>query len=169
MYSSLCINGDRHYLRNSSLCINGDRHYLQNSSLCINGDRHYLRNSSLCINGDIHYLRNSSLCINGDRHYLLNPYVSALPLSGVNSRFLAPPPFPAFHSDCPVFLAYLYFEEKKRSVRSDRRQVELRRLGNQLSVLGKANSLCKIVKCCVCCLFVKLRLSPGCVRPGDKR
>ncbi len=94
--------------------------------------------------------------------------MSPLPLSGVNSRFLAPPPFPAFHSDCPVFLAYLYFEEKKRSVRSDRRQVELRRLGNQLSVVGKANSLCKIVKCCVCCLFVKLRLSPGCVRPGIK-
>ena len=52
-----------------------------------------------------------------------------------------------------------------RSVRPDRRQVELRRLGNQLSVLGKDNSLCKIVKCCVFCLFVKLRLSPGCVGP----
>ena len=53
-------------------------------------------------------------------------------------------------------------------MRSDRRQVELRQLGNQLPVLGKANSLCKIVKCCVFCLFVKLRLSPGCVGPGIK-
>ena len=34
------------------------------------------------------------------------------------------------------------------------RKVELRRLGNQLPVLGKATSLCKIVTFCVCCLFV---------------
>ena len=47
---------------------------------------------------------------------------------------------------------FWYLElEKMRSVRSDRRQVEL---GNKLPVLGKANSLCKIVKCCVFCLFV---------------
>ena len=51
---------------------------------------------------------------------------------------------------------------------SDRRQVELTRLGNQLPVLGKANSLCKIVKWCVFCLFVKLRLSPGPRRARDK-
>ena len=44
---------------------------------------------------------------------------------------------------------------------SAQRQVELRGRGNQLPVLGKANSLCKIVKLCVFCLFVKLRLSPG--------
>ena len=31
-----------------------------------------------------------------------------------------------------------------RSIRSARRQVELRRLCNQLPVVGKANSLCKI-------------------------
>ena len=31
-----------------------------------------------------------------------------------------------------------------RSMRSDQRQVELRRLGNQLPVLGKANSLCEV-------------------------
>ena len=48
-----------------------------------------------------------------------------------------------------------------RSMRSAQRQVELRRLGNQLPVLGKANSLCKIVKFGVFCLFVKLRVSPG--------
>ena len=82
-----------------------------------------------------------------------------------------------------------------RSMRSAQRQVELRRLSNQLPVLGKANSLCEVgnislqpgtsmmlklcinfviqdhhlivpcihlfVKCCVFCLFVKLRLSPG--------
>ena len=45
-------------------------------------------------------------------------------------------------------------------------QVELRRLGNLLPVLGKANSLFKLVKCCVFCLFVKLRLSPHCVGPA---
>ena len=33
------------------------------------------------------------------------------------------------------------------SMRSAQHQVELRRLGIQLSVLGKAISLCKIVKC----------------------
>ena len=32
------------------------------------------------------------------------------------------------------------------SMRSVQHQVELKRLGNQLPVLGKANSLCKIVK-----------------------
>ena len=34
-------------------------------------------------------------------------------------------------------------------MRSVQCQVELRRLGNQFSVLGKANLLCKLVKCCV--------------------
>ena len=43
------------------------------------------------------------------------------------------------------------------------RHVELRRLGNQLPVLGKANSLCKIVKM-LCDL--PLRHSPGRVGPG---
>ena len=38
------------------------------------------------------------------------------------------------------------------SMRSDQRQVELRRLGNQIPVLGKDNSLCKIV-CVLACLF----------------
>ena len=51
-----------------------------------------------------------------------------------------------------------------RSVRSAQRQVELRRLGNQVPVLGKANSLCRIVKVGVFCLFV----SPGRVGPGIK-
>ena len=42
---------------------------------------------------------------------------------------------------------------------SFQRHVELRRLGNQLPMLGKANSYCKIiVKCCVLPV-----LSPGCV------
>ena len=39
--------------------------------------------------------------------------------------------------------------EKTRPMRSFQRQVELRRLGNHIPVLGKANSLCTIVKCCV--------------------
>ena len=55
------------------------------------------------------------------------------------------------------------------SMHSVQRKVELRRLGNQLPVLGKADSLCKIVKLFVFCLFViKLRLSPGRVGPRDK-
>ena len=74
--------------------------------------------------------------------------VNSLPLSGVNSRFLAPSRFPAFHLKCPAFLAYFELE-KMHSMRSFQRQVELRRLGNQLPVLGKANSLFKLVKCCV--------------------
>ena len=51
---------------------------------------------------------------------------------------------------------------------SAQHKMELRRLGNQLPVLGKANSLCKIVKFCLCWLFVKLRLSPSGVGPRDK-
>ena len=43
-----------------------------------------------------------------------------------------------------------------RSVCSAQREVEFRRLVNKLPVLGKANSVCKIVKMCVFCLFVKL-------------
>ena len=50
-----------------------------------------------------------------------------------------------------------------RSIRSAQLQVELRRLGNQLPVLGKANSLCHIVKMCVFCM---LRLSSGRLGPG---
>ena len=48
-------------------------------------------------------------------------------------------------------------------MRSVQHQVELRSLGNQLPVLGKANSLCKIVKCCVfACLLICLgRIGPG--------
>ena len=38
-------------------------------------------------------------------------YVSTLPLSGANSRFLAPSRFPAFHLKCPAFFAY--FDLKK--------------------------------------------------------
>ena len=37
-----------------------------------------------------------------------------------------------------------FLEKKMRSMRSAQRQVELRRLGNQLPVLGKANSLCEV-------------------------
>ena len=58
--------------------------------------------------------------------------------------------------------------EKMHSMRSFQRQVKLRRLGNQLPVLDKANSLFKLVKCCVFCLFGKLRLSPHRVGPGIK-
>ena len=55
-----------------------------------------------------------------------------------------------------------------RSMHSAQSKVELRRLGNQLPLLGKANLFCKIVKLCVFCLFVKLRLSLGRVGTRDK-
>ena len=41
-----------------------------------------------------------------------------------------------------------------RSVCSAQREVELRRLVNMLPVLGKANSVCKIVKTNMCVLPV---------------
>ena len=86
-----------------------------------------------------------------------------LPLSDVNSRFLAPSRFSRFS---PAFFKSILLKKKMRYMSSVQRQVELRRLGNQLPVLGKANSLCKIVKLCVFCLFVrpKLRLSRGLAR-----
>ena len=75
--------------------------------------------------------------------------------------FLMPSLFPAFHLKCPA--SFAYFELGK--MRSAQRQVELRRLGNQLTVLNKANSLCKIVFFPV---FLKQRLSPGRIAPGIK-
>ena len=79
-----------------------------------------------------------------------------------SSFFLAPSRFHAFHLKCPAFFAYFEFGK----MRSAQPQVEIRRLGNQLPVLGKANSLSNIKKLCVFCLLVKLRLSPGRVGPG---
>ena len=43
-----------------------------------------------------------------------------------------------------------------RSMCSAQRQVERRRLGNQLPLLGKANLLCKIVKKMLCDLPLRL-------------
>ena len=43
-----------------------------------------------------------------------------------------------------------------RSMRSVQRQVELTQLGNQLPVLGKANSVCKVVTFCEFCRFATL-------------
>ena len=68
--------------------------------------------------------------------------MSTLALSGVNSRFLAPSRF-------SLKMSRLFQVGKMPSVRSVQRQVELRRLDNQLPVLGRANSLCKIVILCV--------------------
>ena len=55
-----------------------------------------------------------------------------------------------------------------RSVRSAQRQVELRRLGNQLPVLGKGNSLCKIVKvvCLACFAATGIKMSRVATAPG---
>ena len=88
--------------------------------------------------------------------------VSTLQLSGVNSRFFSVIPLSRFSLKMSRFFCVGYFEmEKMRFMHSAQRKVELRRLGNQLPVLGKANSLCKIVKFCMFCLFVKLRHIPG--------
>ena len=76
-------------------------------------------------------------------------------------------PLSRFSLKMSRFLAYFELE-KIHSMRSFQRQVELRRLDNQLPVLDKANSLFKLVQCCVFCLFVKLRLSSHCVGPGIK-
>ena len=61
-----------------------------------------------------------------------------------------------------------------RSMRSVQCQVELRRLGNQLPVLGKANSLCKIVKKKIDCfaaatLYFGPRRGPGYPSSGKIR
>ena len=68
---------------------------------------------------------------------------------------------PAFHLKCPAYFAY--FELKKCALCSAQRYVVLRQLGNQVPVLGKANSLCKILKLRVFCQFWLIRghLGPG--------
>ena len=87
--------------------------------------------------------------------------MSTLTLSGVNSRFLAPSRFPAFHLKRPPYFAYF---ENFVKMRSAHRRVEFIRLCNQPTVLCKANSLCKIVKWYVFCLFL---LSPDRVGLDD--
>ena len=70
---------------------------------------------------------------------------------GVNSTafgrklklFLAPSRFPAFHLKCPAFFVFRV-GKNARFMRSDQHQLELRRLGNQLPVLGEANLLCDV-------------------------
>ena len=88
-------------------------------------------------------------------------------LSGVNSRFFSAIPLSRFSLKMSCFFGK-FPVGKMHPMPSFQRQVELRRLGNQLPVLGKANSLFKLVKCYVFCLFVKLRLSPHCVGLGIK-
>ena len=79
--------------------------------------------------------------------------MSTVPLSGVNSRFFfSPIPLSRFSLKMSRF--FCIFRDGK--MRSFQRQVELRRLGNQLPVLGKANSHCKVVK--MLCVW-PLRLS----------
>ena len=55
----------------------------------------------------------------------------------------------------PLYFAYFELGEMRSA--HTQRQVEIRRLCNQLPVLCKANSLCKIVKLCVLCLFYIVR------------
>ena len=53
-------------------------------------------------------------------------------------------------------------------MRPFQRQVELTRLGNQLPVLDKANSLFKLVKCCGFCLFLSCDLVRNAYGPGNR-
>ena len=96
----------------------------------------------------------SELCVRTDRH--TNRHTLGARLITLHRRH-------AFGRQLKLFSAiqlftkkmsrfFAYFELDK--MRCAQHQVELRRLGNQLPVLGKANSLCKIVKCCVFCMFV---------------
>ena len=66
--------------------------------------------------------------------------MSTLPLSGVKlTIFLRHPAFPLFTSNVPLFCAYFELG-KMRSMRSAQRQVELRRLVNQLPVLPQTSN-----------------------------
>ena len=59
--------------------------------------------------------------------------------------------------------------EKMSSMCSAQRQVELRRLGNQLPVLGQTNSLCKMVVCFACCDLIRAAQGPSYRRSGKIR
>ena len=77
-------------------------------------------------------------------------WVSILPLSGVNSRILAPSHFPAFHSNVPFFLR---ISSWKKCALRDLLIVKWNSEDSatmQLPVLGKGNSLCS-----------KSRVGPG--------
>ena len=97
-----------------------------------------------------------------DDSIVMMTYVSTLPLSGVNSSFCSAIPLSRFPLKRSRFFAYFELE-KMRCMRSAQRQVELTRLGNQFPMLGKSNSLCKIVK--MLCVLPQ-RLSPGAYCPG---
>ena len=93
--------------------------------------------------------------------------MSTVPLSGVNSRFSSVIPRSRFSLKMSRLFCVFRVGEKCAlyalfSVN------ELRCLGNQLPVLGKANSLCNILQFCVFCLFVNLRLRADRVGLGIK-
>ena len=73
--------------------------------------------------------------------------VSTLPLSGVNSRFFSAIPLSRFSLKMSRLFC-VFRVGKMRSMSSAQHKAELRRLGYQLPVLGKTNSLCKIVNVC---------------------
>ena len=109
----------------------------------------------------------SSICVNNTAFRRKLPLFSAIQLYRFSlkmSRFFCVflVEKKALYALCQrIYSYYIFFD-------SAQRQLELRRVGNQLPVLGKANSLCKIVKLCFACLLVKLRLSPSRVGPRDK-
>ena len=85
---------------------------------------------------------------------------------GVNSTafgrkltlFLASSRFPAFHLKCPAFFGV--FRVEKNALYA--------LFSTSSGTQTTRHSLFKLVKGCVFCLFVKLRLSPHCVGPGIK-
>ena len=91
----------------------------------------------------------------------IHVYVSTVPLSDVNSRFFSAIPLSSFSLKMSRFFCIFRLRTNALfSVKWDSDDS----LGNQFPVLGKANSLCKSVKKCVFCLFVKLQLSSRRVR-----
>ena len=70
-------------------------------------------------------------------------HMSTLPLSGANSRLFSAIPLPRFSLKMSRFFAYFELEK----MRSMQRQVEVRRLGNRLPVLGKGTSM--LLKLCI--------------------
>ena len=87
--------------------------------------------------------------------------MSTVPLSGVKSRFFSATPLSRFSIKISRFSWRISSWKKCTldSMRYFQRQVELRRLGNQLPVRGKANSLFKLVKCCVFCIGPGIKIS----------
>ena len=90
--------------------------------------------------------------------------MSTVPLSGVNLGFLASSRFPAFDFKCPAFFAYFELEK----MRSRCALLSVKWNSDDSATNFQCSAMLTVVKLCVFCLFVNLRLSPGHVRAGIK-